>query len=103
MIKLIIGEENLIKELEKINEYYLMRKGDFYHHFLQEAKCIEVISSREKVQKKINEICLPNTFIRLGQPEETKRVNFEMKALGFSYIGFKNFVNICPVGNIDLV
>ena len=76
MIKLIIGEENLIKELEKINEYYLMKKGDFYHHFLEEAKCIEVISSREKVQKKINEVCLPNTFIRLGQPEETKRVNF---------------------------
>jgi hypothetical protein len=23
--------------------------------------------------------------------------------MGFSYVGFKNFVNICPVGNIDLV
>jgi len=30
-------------------------------------------------------------------------VSFEIKALGFSYIGFKNFINICPVGNIDLV
>lgn len=30
-------------------------------------------------------------------------MSFEIKALGFSYIGFKNFINICPVGNIDLV
>lgn len=54
MIKLIIGEENLMKELEKINDYYFMLKGDFYHHFLEEAKCIEQISSKEKAQKKIN-------------------------------------------------
>ena len=54
MIKLIIGEENLLKELENINEYYLMLKGEFYYHFLEEAKCIELIASREKAQKKIN-------------------------------------------------
>jgi hypothetical protein len=41
--------------------------------------------------------------MRISQPEEAKRVSFELKPLGFSYVGFKNFVNICPVGNIDLV
>jgi hypothetical protein len=35
--------------------------------------------------------------------EDAKRVQFELKQIGFSYIGFKNFVNVCPVGNIDLV
>ena len=68
MIRLIIGEENLVRELENINDYYLMLKGEFYHHFLEEAKGIELISNREKVQKKINETWLPNTFIRIGQP-----------------------------------
>ncbi len=43
-----------MRELEKINDYYLMLKGDFYHHFLEEAKCIELINSKEKAQKKIN-------------------------------------------------
>jgi hypothetical protein len=43
-----------LRELENINDYYFMLKGEFYHHFLEEAKCIESISSREKVQRKIN-------------------------------------------------
>ena len=80
-----------------------MLKGDFYHHFLEEARVIEHVSNKEKAQKRINETCLQNTFIRLNNMEDAKRVSFEIKALGFSYIGFKNFVNICPVGNIDLV
>ena len=35
--------------------------------------------------------------------EDAKRVSFEIKPLGFAYVGFKNFLNLCPVGNIDLV
>lgn len=31
-----------------------MFKGDFYHHFLEEAKCIESITQKQRVQKKIN-------------------------------------------------
>lgn len=80
-----------------------MLKGDFYHHFLEETKCIEFIVSKEKAQKKINETCLQNTFMRLNEHEDAKRISFQLKALGFSYVGFKNFINICPVGNIDLV
>lgn len=103
MIELIIGEENLLKELEKINSYYLMLKGDFYHHFLEEAKCVESIANKDRIQKKINETCLQNTFIRLNNLEDAKRVYYEIKPLGFEFHGFKNFVNVCPVGNIDLV
>ena len=33
MIEFIMKEQNLVKELEKLNAYYLMFKGDFYHHF----------------------------------------------------------------------
>ena len=35
MIEFIMKEQNLIKELEKLNAYYLMFKGDFYHHFFE--------------------------------------------------------------------
>ena len=60
-----------------------MLKGDFYHHFLEEAKCIETITNKERVQKKINDTCLQNTFIRLNSMEDSKRVRFEVKPLGF--------------------
>jgi hypothetical protein len=43
-----------VRELEKINDYYLMLKGDFYHHFLEEAKAIENIPQKDRLQKKIN-------------------------------------------------
>ena len=85
MISLIVGEQNLIKELEKINDYLLMIKGDFYHHFLEEAKILETISSKEKQQRKLNDTCLPNTFMRLGTFEDVKRVSFEIKPLGVDY------------------
>lgn len=80
-----------------------MLKGDFYHHFLEEVKKVENIPSKERIQRKINETCLQNTFIRLNNPEDAKRIYYEIKPLGFTYNGFKNFLNVCPVGNIDLV
>lgn len=42
-----------------------MRKGDFYHLFIEECKGIENIISKEKAQKKINEKYLQNVFMRL--------------------------------------
>jgi len=53
-----------------------MLKGDFYHHFLEEAKAIENIPQKDRLQKKINENCLQNTFIRLNCMEDAKRVEF---------------------------
>ncbi len=86
-----------------MNAYYLMFKGDFYHHFFEEAKGIETIVQKEKAQKKINEVYLHNTFIRLGEHEDIKRLHFELKPLGFSYSTFKNFMNLCPAGSVDLL
>ena len=46
---------------------------------------------------------LHNTFIRLGEHEDIKRLQFELKPMGFSYSTFKNFVNLCPAGSVDLL
>lgn len=35
MINLIMEEQNFLKELYKVNEYYLMTKGDFYQLLLE--------------------------------------------------------------------
>jgi hypothetical protein len=40
MIAFVMRESNLLKELAKLNDYYLMFKGDFFHHFFEEAKAI---------------------------------------------------------------
>ena len=96
MTSLVVGEHNLVRELERINGYFLMLKGDFYHHFLEEAKVLQTVSVKDKQLRKLNETCLPNTFMRLGNFEDIKRVSFELKPLGFEYSGFKDFVNMCP-------
>ena len=38
MIKLIMDEQKFMNELEKVNEYYLMIKGDFYHLLMEKCK-----------------------------------------------------------------
>ena len=62
MISLIVDEQQFMKELIKLNDYYLMVKGDFYHLLLEKCQGIERIPNKEKVQKNINSIYLPNTF-----------------------------------------
>lgn len=40
MIQFVMKQSNLLKELGKLNDYYLMFKGDFFHHFFEEANAI---------------------------------------------------------------
>lgn len=80
-----------------------MIKGDFYHLLLEKCKGIERIPHKEKVQKNINSIYLPNTFERLNISEDVEKIRFDLRPLGFSFNGFKSFNHLCPVGNIDLI
>lgn len=41
MISLIMDEQQFMNELVKVNDYYLMIKGDFYHLLLEKCKGIE--------------------------------------------------------------
>ena len=103
MIHLIMEEQKFMKELVKVNDYYLMIKGDFYHLLLEKCKGIERIPHKEKVQKNINSIYLPNTFERLNISDDVDKIRFDLRPLGFSFNGFKSFNHLCPVGNIDLI
>lgn len=98
MIDLIVGEQNLQRELRKVNDYYLLFKGDFYHRFLEESLTLRKIHNKDKMQHALAEI-----VGRISPLEDVKRLSFEVKQLGFAYLGFKNFINICPVGNVDLI
>lgn len=103
MIRLIMEEENFLRELEKLNEYYLMVRGDFYQLLLEESRGMDKIAHQEKARVKLNEQYLQNTFMRLNTFEDAKRVSFDLKPLGFNFHGFKNFSQLCPVGNINLI
>lgn len=41
--------------------------------------------------------------MRLNSFEDTKKIAFQLRPLGFNFHGFKTFNQLCPVGNIDLI
>lgn len=41
--------------------------------------------------------------MRLNCMEDSKKIRFELKQLGFIFNGFKSFNQLCPVGSIDLL
>ena len=41
--------------------------------------------------------------MRLNSFEDSKKVSFELRPLGFKIDGFRTFNHLCPVGNIDLI
>lgn len=80
-----------------------MRRGDFYQFLLEESKGIDKVSNKEKAQKKLNEQYLQNTLTRLKCDEDSKKIIFELRPLGFHFQGFRTFNQLCPVGSIDLI
>ena len=98
-----MDEQKFMNELEKVNEYYLMIKGDFYHLLMEKCKGFQKIAYKDKIQKNINSIYLPDTFERLNIAEDADKIRFDLRPTGFNFTGFKSFNHLCPVGNIDLI
>ena len=76
MITLILEEQKFLRELEKVNEYYLMCRGDFYHLLLEESRDLDKVAQKEKALQKLNEIYLQNAFMRLNSFEDAKKISF---------------------------
>lgn len=41
--------------------------------------------------------------MRLDSFEDAKIISFELKQLGFIYLGFRHISNLCLVGNLHLI
>ena len=91
--------ENLLKELETLQEYYLMAKGDFFYAFMEEAQSILSMPYSKKSEHSLNTVALPNTFFKIGE-EANEKVSLQASQNGFRFNNFGSTTNLTILGNV---